>query len=169
MIDHLLTTLRQPEYVHVLINPLPVYGLVVGIIGLVVALFLRQRSAQIVALVVVFAAGLSAWPAAYFGEQAYDIVYSQSDEAGDAWLDEHRDRAEDLVWCFYALAAVAAAAIAIPRKWPRMSGPLMVATLVLALVSLGAGGYIAYAGGRIRHREFRYEAPPKKISHEQRH
>jgi hypothetical protein len=32
---------------------------------------------------------------------------------------------------------------------------------VLALVSLGAGGYIAHAGGKIRHREFRNVPPPK--------
>jgi hypothetical protein len=27
---------------------------------------------------------------------------------------------------------------------------------------LGMGGYIAYAGGKIRHKEFRTEPPPKK-------
>jgi plastocyanin len=31
------------------------------------------------------------------------------------------------------------------------------------MICLGAGGYIAYAGGRIRHREFRLEAPPKQL------
>jgi hypothetical protein len=33
--------------------------------------------------------------------------------------------------------------------------------LILAFMSLGAGGYIAYAGGKIRHREFRTSPPPK--------
>jgi hypothetical protein len=34
-------------------------------------------------------------------------------------------------------------------------------------VTLGSGGYIAYAGGKIRHREFRNEpAPPKKSPEE---
>ena len=32
----------------------------------------------------------------------------------------------------------------------------------LGAISLGAGGYIAYAGGRIRHREFRNEPPPQQ-------
>jgi hypothetical protein len=39
--------------------------------------------------------------------------------------------------------------------------PVVIATLILALVSLGVGGYIAYAGGRVRHKEFRFEAPPE--------
>ncbi len=48
MIDAILRDLRQPEYIHVLINPLPVYGLAMGLLGLIVAFFLRSRPAQIV-------------------------------------------------------------------------------------------------------------------------
>ena len=43
----LLRDLRQPEYIHVLLNPLPVYGLLIGLIGLVLALILKSRRAQI--------------------------------------------------------------------------------------------------------------------------
>ena len=46
MIDALLRDLRQPEYLHVLINPLPVYGLAVGLIGLLVAICQRSRPAN---------------------------------------------------------------------------------------------------------------------------
>src|SRR5207248_5070218 len=53
MIDAILRDLRQPEYIHVLINPLPVYGLAMGLLGLIVAFFLKSRSAQIVALIIV--------------------------------------------------------------------------------------------------------------------
>ena len=34
MLEHL----SNPEYLHVLLNPLPVYGLAVGVLGLVIAL-----------------------------------------------------------------------------------------------------------------------------------
>ena len=47
MIGTLLRDLRQPEYIHVLLNPLPVYGLLIGLIGLVLALILKSRRAQI--------------------------------------------------------------------------------------------------------------------------
>ena len=47
MIEALLRDLRQPEYIHVLINPVPVYGLAVALIGLVIAILLRSRSGQI--------------------------------------------------------------------------------------------------------------------------
>ncbi|HXQ02944.1 MAG TPA: hypothetical protein VN801_08245 [Candidatus Udaeobacter sp.] len=167
MIGALVGDLRQPEYVHVLLNPLPVYGLLVGWIGLVIGLALRSRRAQIATLSLVLLSSISAWPVYEFGQQGYDRVLSMTDEAGEAWLDEHMHRAEDLIWVFYALAALSVFAIAAPIKWPRCSVPLAVAVILLGAVTLGSGAYIAYAGGRIRHREFRNEPPPPKRSEDE--
>jgi hypothetical protein len=162
MIAALVRDLRQPEYIHVLLNPLPVYGLLVGWVGLVIGLALRSRRAQIATLTLVLLSSISAWPVYEFGQQAYDRVLSMTDEAGEAWLDEHMHRAENLIWVFYALAALSAFAIAAPIKWPKSSMPLAVAVILLGAVTLGSGAYIAYAGGRVRHREFRNEPPPPK-------
>jgi hypothetical protein len=162
MIDALLRDLRQPEYIHVLLNPLPVYGLALGLLGLIVAFFLRSRPAQIATLIIVLISAASAWPVYEFGEQAKDRVLSMENEVGDAWLEEHQDRAEDLIWFFYALAILSAAAIVAPMKWPRSATPLVIAAILLSVVTLGCGGYIAYAGGKIRHREFRNVPPPQK-------
>jgi disulfide bond formation protein DsbB len=167
MIDTFLRGLRQPEYIHVLINPLPIYGLFLSWVGLIIALFLRSRRAQIATFALVLISSTSAWPVYEFGQQAYDRVLSMADEDGQAWLDEHKDRAEDLIYIFYALAVLSAIAIAAPLKWPKSSVPLAIATILLGAVTLGTGGYIAYAGGKIRHREFRNEPPPpRKAEHE---
>ena len=167
MIGTLLRDLRQPEYIHVLLNPLPVYGLLVGWVGLVIGLALRSRRAQIATLTLVLLSSISAWPVYEFGEQGYDRVLSMTDEDGGAWLDEHMHRAEELIWIFYVLVALSAIAIAAPIKWPRSSLPLTLAVVLLGAVTLGSGAYIAYAGGRVRHREFRNEpAPPKRPERE---
>ena len=167
MIGALLRDLQQPEYVHVLLNPLPVYGLLIGLIGLVLALILKSRRAQIATLTLVLISSASAWPVYEFGQQGYDRVLSMADEDGRAWLDEHRERGEDLIWIFYALIALSAIAIAAPIQWPRCSLPLAVAVVLLGAVTLGSGVYIAYAGGRVRHREFRNQpAPPKRSERE---
>lgn len=167
MIDTFLRGLRQPEYIHVLINPLPIYGLFLSWVGLIIALFLRSRRAQVATLALVLISSTSAWPVYEFGQQAYDRVLSIADSDGQAWLDEHQDRAEDLIYIFYALAVLSAIAIAAPMKWPKSSVPLAVAAILLGAVTLGTGGYIAYAGGKIRHREFRNEPPPpKRAEHE---
>jgi plastocyanin len=164
MIEAILRDLRQPEYVHVLLNPLPVYGLAVGLIGLLVSICQRSRPAITASLVVVLVSAASAWPAYEYGERAYDGVLSMADEAGRAWLATHKARAEQLIWFFYAVALLSVIALIIPIKWPGTSLWLAIAVLLLGATSLAVGGYIAYAGGRIRHREFRNEPPPQQAA-----
>jgi disulfide bond formation protein DsbB len=167
MMDVLLRDLRQPEYIHVLINPLPVYGLAIGLIGLLVAIILRSRSAQIATLIIVLITAVSAWPVYEFGEQAYDRVLTMTDDPGHAWLDEHMRRGEQLIYAFYALALLTLVALLAPVKWPRSATVLALAVLVLGALTLGCGGYIAYAGGKVRHREFRNVPPPPKKAESQ--
>jgi len=90
-----------------------------------------------------------------------------ADKDGQAWLAEHKDRAEDLIYFFYALAVLSAVAIVAPMKWPKSSMPLTLGVTLLGAIVIGIGAYIAQAGGKIRHREFRNEAPPKRSAEEQ--
>jgi hypothetical protein len=166
MIDAILRDLQQPEYLHVLINPLPIYGLIIALLGLILAMCLGSRGGQVTAFVLIFACAASAWPVAYYGEAAEDSVMAMADDAGQAWLKAHAHRADDLICVFYVLALVSALAIFAPKKWPKTARPLAVATLILAFASVGAGFYIAHAGGKIRHREFRNTPPPKTVEHE---
>lgn len=160
MIDAILRDLRQPEFLHVLINPLPVYGLAIALLGLVAALYLGTRGGQVTALVLIFACAASAWPVAHYGEAAEESVLAMADDDGQAWLKAHAHRADDLICVFYALALVSAAAIFAPKRWPKTARPLVVVTLLLTIASLGAGVYIGHAGGKIRHKEFRNVPPP---------
>lgn len=169
MIHDLLQQLKQPEYVHVLLNPIPVYAMVSGILALIVALILRSRPAQITAFVVIIFASLSVWPVAEYGERGYDRVYAMSDKDARQWLDVHVHRADLAMWVFYATAAVAATALILPKFKPRTQLPLALATLVFALVALKAGAWISQAGGKVRHSEFRDGPPPNPVKHEEEH
>jgi len=160
MMEGFLRSLRQPEYVHVLLNPLPVYGLLISWIGLIAALISKSRRALVVTLILVFITSISAWPVYEFGEQGYDRVLTMTDDDGHAWLDEHQERGQKLIYLFYVVAVLSAAAIIVPLRWPKSSVPLAVAIALLGAVALGSGYYIAYAGGKIRHREFRNEPAP---------
>ncbi len=151
----LLEALRQPEYLHVLLNPLPVYGLATSVLMLALALVCCSRAAMLIALGMIALTAGSAWPVYSLGKTAYETVNTTVDPAGQEWLDAHKHRAEALVWTFYVLAALAAAGIGAGLKWPRALVPLALGVLLGALGVLGAGGYIAYAGGKVRHLEFR--------------
>jgi len=161
--------MNQPEYLHVLIHPLLIYGFALGILGLIAALFLRHRRAEVVALLVVLASALAAWPAAHYGNAAYDGMIgslSETDKDGAAWLDEHLDRGEDYLWVFHSVAALAALALILPVWLPRTGRPLAVLVLLASVAAFGCGAWIGQAGGKIRHKEFRYGPPPQPSSDE---
>jgi hypothetical protein len=160
--DLVIAHLKEPEYLHVLLNPLPVYGIALGDLALFIGILSRSRAAQVAALVIVFLSAFSAWPVKHYGEEAWDAIDAKSDETGGVWLDAHAQRAERFIFVFYIAAAVAAAALLVPWRFPKSGLPLSCLTLVVSLVALGFGCWIAYAGGQVRHTEFRFGKPSEK-------
>lgn len=157
----MIAHLSKPEYVHVLLNPLPVYGLGIGLAGLIIALGLRARPARVTALPLVMLSAASAWPVCSYGEAGYDRMKAMVDEEGDKWLEAHMRRGQKLIYVFYVVAALSAAGIIAEFALPGTATAIAIATLVLGTANLCVGAYIAQAGGRIRHKEFRFEAPPE--------
>lgn len=167
---------QPPEYVHMLLNPLPIYGLGIGVFALGAALLARSKPARAIALGIIVVSSASAWPVQYYGENAYQPVRQISDEQGQHWLDEHMGRAEKLIYAFYATTLLGIGGLVSQKKFPKAALPLTIATLVASGVSLGIGGWISKAGGQIRHPEFRGDsepstnaAPPKHGASEQSH
>jgi hypothetical protein len=156
-----MSVFSQPEYIHVLLNPIPVYGLAMGVLALLLAMALRSRPGRVVALAIVFLSSASAWPVFFFGEKAYDNVMMLTNEAGTDWMEEHQGRAEKTIVAFYLLAGVSLAAIFLPPRYPGADLPLSVVTLILGVLVLAIGTWISYAGGRIRHEEFRTGPAPE--------
>lgn len=159
-----LDILKKPEYIHVVLNHLPIYGTILGALAMAISLVLRSRAAQITALMITLLAGTSAYPVLVTGQRAYKTMRSVSDDAGADWLDEHMDRAEKTIGAFYFLAALAIAGLLVPIKWPKASFPLTAVTLAVALICFGLAVYIAQAGGRVRHPEFRPSETPTPAS-----
>ncbi len=160
MWQRLSTMLAQPEYVHVILNHLPLIGLLVAMVALAVALITRDRTAILIGLALVGLLALSAWPVYHYGEAAYDRVLSMTDDAGGKYLEHHRALAERWVFLYFVTAGVAGAGFVLAWKWPRTLVFSSILALVLAAASLAAGIVIAQAGGAVRHREFRYGPPP---------
>jgi hypothetical protein len=148
--------LRKPEYVHVLLNPLPVYATAMGVVALLVALLTRSRQAQVAGLLIVLIGCGSIWPVMEYGERGFDRVKSMSNEDGVIWLETHEKRADDAAWVFYVTAALAVGALVAGWKLPKAGHWLGIATLVGAIVCVMLAGWISQAGGKVRHTEFRH-------------
>jgi len=157
----ILQQLKQPEYVHVLLNPLPVYGLAMGVLALVVALVLRNAPARAVALILTIVACASVWLVARYGHLGYDRVYAMSNRDAQEWLDVHAQRAELLQYSFYLAGLVALAALVSQWKFPKATTLLTFLTLLTSVLALALGGWISHAGGQVRHSEFREGPPPQ--------
>jgi hypothetical protein len=157
----------KPEYLHVLLNPLPVYGLGIGIATLAVGLLARNKSTRTAGLIITAVCAASAWPVLYFGQHGYNNLAPMLDTESHQWLDEHMNRAERFIYFFYATAVLAIAALAFSKKFPKAAKVVTLLTLFAAMASLGIGGWISRAGGEVSHSEFRgEEAPPTSPSHE---
>jgi hypothetical protein len=164
-----LDLLKKPEYIHVVLNHLPIYGTMLGALALAISLILRSRAAQITALILALIAGASAYPVFVTGQRSYKTIRGVSDDAGADWLDEHMDRAEKTIGVFYFLATLAIAGLLVPIKWPKSAVPLAAVTLVVAILCSGIAVYIAQAGGRVRHPEFRPNETPTPASETDHH
>ncbi len=154
-----LKSLQQPEYVHVLLNHLPITGLGVALLSLVVGLVVRKRPVLLLGLALVSLLALSAWPVAEYGERGYDRVLSMSDDDGQVYLERHRDLAERWMFLFYVTATAGAVAMVVGWKWPWSLWPASLGVALLCLGSLVAATFIAESGGVVRHREFRFGPP----------
>lgn len=152
------------EHVHVLLNHLPLVGLMVAVLVLVAALVLRNRLAVVLGLALVGLTSGTAWPVIESGQSSYVRVRELADEEGKAHLRHHMVLAERWDKLYYATAVVAALGLLAAWKWPRGFHALALAAAVLAVASLVAGAVIANAGGKVRHPEFR-TGPPAPENH----
>ena len=109
----MIAKLSQPEYLHVLLNHLPIVGLAVATVATLAALLLRNRGAILISLALMALLSAAAWPVMETGEDAYSRVRPLADEDGKFALREHMYRAED--WCklYYATAVAAVLALVV--------------------------------------------------------
>ncbi len=149
----------NPVYRHLLVNHLPLIGLLAGALTLAVALLTRRAVAQIPALVLIVLMAASAFLAFETGEAAYKPARASLDDPGVDWLDIHYDRAHLGIGVFYATGALAIAALLAPLKWPRSRPWLAAAVLLACLLSLLVGAWIAQAGGYASHAAIRPPLP----------
>ena len=155
-----LSHLKQPEYVHVLFNPLPLYGMALSALFLIYGLIRKDSGVQSAALLMIALVAVFTWIAIEYGEEGYDRVYSMSNADAQLWLKAHAARAGRFEFVFYVTGILAIGAFIAKKKNHPKAGPLVVTALALALLCAGAASWISHAGGQVRHSEFREGPPP---------
>jgi hypothetical protein len=152
--------LNDAAYRHMLLNHIPIIGLIMALVVLVTGLALRQAALLFTGLVLVAISAGAALPVAHYGDVAYPAIYDTLDGHGRGWLDYHAELAATWVPVLGANAALAVIAIVAGtvRRKLLLWAALLVALLTLA--GIGGAGMVARAGGKIQHPEFRLSDPP---------
>ena len=154
-----LETLKQPEYVHVLLHPIPVYGLATALAAYLAGLVFKSRATQVVALALLILTSSSGWLVQHYGEEGSDRVETMITQKQKAWLEVHEERGERTAWMLYGTAAIAAVTLVSCALYPKGLSFLSSATVLAGLAALFLGIWTSHAGGQIRHKEF-YQGPP---------
>jgi len=147
--------MSQPEYVHVLLNPMPLYGMAAGAFLLVWSRLRHPEEFPEGVLIWIILVAMITALAVYFGEKGLENVGVIADAHGNRWLARHKERAETLMYIFYLTGFSALSALFAQRSKPLVALRLVWVTLLLTFASIGAASWISHAGGQIIHAEFR--------------
>lgn len=151
--------LRQPEYWHVMINPIPPLAMAAGSVLLLAALLHTAELAARGGLALIAFGGAAFLPTLLLGQKAYDRLFNGLAPDAQLWADVHMARAEKTQALFYLAGVVAIAALVQLHRRKASAKRLRLAALALALCCSAAAVWIAHAGGQISHPELR-EGPP---------
>src|SRR4029077_3568188 len=110
--------MSQPEYVHVLLNPMPLYGMAAGAFLLVWSRMRYPEEFPEGVLIWIILVAVVTGLAVYFGEQGYENVGAIADAHGNRWLAHHKERAETLMYIFYLTGLSALGSLFTQRRKP---------------------------------------------------
>ena len=157
----LMDLLQDPAYRHMLLNHIPVLGLIIAFVVLTAGLVTRQTALLLTGLVLIALTSGMSLPVATYGDAAYPEIYDSLDGHGRGWLDYHAELAETWLPLLYANAALAVIAIMVVAVNPGLIRWVSLLVALVTLASIGGASIVASAGGKIQHPEFRLSDPPR--------
>lgn len=105
-----LTTLWQgvcdPEYAHLLLDSLPLYGLGIGLTFLIIAFVVGEKKSRLAALAVICLSCASVWPYLDLRAKATPRILATRDPAYRPLIEQQTQLRLDTAWIYYAMAGV---------------------------------------------------------------
>ncbi|MEW6126000.1 MAG: DUF2231 domain-containing protein [Acidobacteriota bacterium] len=145
-------------HVHLMLNHLPVIGMIFAFGLLIVSLLMKNQTLQKVVLGVLVFTAITAIPVYLTGEPAEEVA-EHLPGVTDAIIERHEDFAKFSLIAILITGALAAVSLLLARGGKAISNLLMMLLVALSLVTVGLMGYTANLGGEIRHTEIRATNP----------
>ena len=142
---------------HLVVNHLPIVGILIGILVLVMGFILKKSEVKVTALGIFVFSALASIAAFYSGEGAEEIV-ERIPGISETLINQHEESAELFFTIVLILGAVSLGAMFLEIKKSKLSkfGFILVILLVLAAGVLAKN--VGTTGGEIRHTEIRNDS-----------
>jgi hypothetical protein len=108
-------SLEDAEYLHLLLEPVPLFGLAFGLMFLIAATALRAKLVAVIALIVIAVSCLSVHEAVQLRIKAEPRVLALQDAAFHPLIKQQTERRSSTTWIYYSIASVCVLAIALGR------------------------------------------------------
>ncbi len=142
---------------HLVINHLPIVGLLIGILVLVAGLLLKKSEVKLTALGVFIFSAITSVAAFYTGEGAEEIVENISG-ISETLIHTHEEYAESFFTLTLVLGAVSLIGFVAELKTFKYAKYLYILILLLAISDGVLAKYVGTSGGEIRHSEIRSDS-----------
>jgi hypothetical protein len=156
----MIDLLQDPAYRHMLLNHVPIIGLLMAFVVLATGLVVRQAALLFTGLALVALTAGASFPVAQYGDAAYPAIYDALDGHGRDWLDYHAELAETWLPLLYANAGLALVALLASAVRPGLLTGLAALVALVTLAGVVGASVVARSGGKIQHPEFRLSDPP---------
>jgi len=127
-----LTTLwqsiRDPEYLHLLLEPLPLFGLGIGLVFLIMSFVFGEVKSRLLALGIICVSCASVWPYIDLRDKATPRILATRSPDFAPLIQEQTQRRKDWSWPYHAMTLLSAAALLSSRS-PK-SRPLLFAIVL---------------------------------------
>ncbi|MBE2283026.1 MAG: hypothetical protein IAE77_06165 [Prosthecobacter sp.] len=120
---------RDPEYLHLLLEPLPLYGLGIGLTFVIVSFVFGELKSRMLALAIICVSCASVWPYIDLRDKATPRILATRSPEYAPLIQEQTQRRKDWSWPYYVQALLSLAALATTRH-PK-GRPLLLAVVIL--------------------------------------
>ena len=142
-------------HIHLLINHLPIIGLIIGILVLIFGLFGKKQVVLSVGLWITMIAGFSSYPTMYSGG-ASEHFFEQNEGkycVSEDLIHEHEEAAELAFWPCIVTGVFAGLALIGNRKGHKHTKKAEILVVFIGIIAIILIGKAGLTGGQIRHPE----------------
>ena len=142
---------------HLIVNHLPIVGLLIGILVLIAGLVFNKTEVKLTALGIFIFSAITSIAAFYTGEGAEEVV-ENLEGISETLIHTHEEYAETFYTLSLILGGLSLLTFILELKKMKFTKYLMIICLLIALVDGVLATYVGSSGGEIRHSEIRNDA-----------